>query len=215
LREIRVATDGSPTPIDGRMQEEAGATIVYIYPFKNRLSECLVLVAELSERDGRVLSPRSVILDTFGYSKVAELMISQVNCLMEMEGNVLRFDAEKPVGWLIAYSMLTRVSITAGDVSALWEQVVGFTLDVLSTELLSPIGHLLPAEDGHPIVLVPFGHLSIIPLHAMKLPEGRYLCDRFRITYAPSSLFIKRGSKAIPPYGSDISVLGFRASTRS
>src|SRR5882672_12117573 len=57
-------------------------------------------------------------------------------------------------------------------------------LDVLYNELIAPIRPLL---DGctH-LVIVPHGPLHFLPFHALR-QSGRYLCDDFTISYAPSA----------------------------
>jgi len=57
-------------------------------------------------------------------------------------------------------------------------------LDVLYNELIAPIWPLL---DGctH-LVIVPHGPLHFLPFHALR-QSGKYLCDDFTISYAPSA----------------------------
>ena len=56
-------------------------------------------------------------------------------------------------------------------------------LDSLGAELISPVRSMLR---GNRLILVPHGGLHFLPFHALRC-EGRYLCDEFTISYAPSA----------------------------
>ncbi len=44
-----------------------------------------------------------------------------------------------------------------------------------------------PGSEVRAITLIPTGRLSLLPLHAARLPDGSHLLDHFAITYAPSA----------------------------
>ena len=56
-------------------------------------------------------------------------------------------------------------------------------LESLGAELVAPLRSLLR---GNRLIFVPHGGLHFLPFHALRL-EGRYLCDEFTISYAPSA----------------------------
>ena len=56
-------------------------------------------------------------------------------------------------------------------------------LEALETELLAPLHALLR---GTHLVFVPHGPLHFLPFHALRR-AGRYLCDDFTVSYAPSA----------------------------
>ena len=56
-------------------------------------------------------------------------------------------------------------------------------LDSLGGELLEPLRPLLR---GRHLIFVPHAALHFLPFHALRL-EGRYLCDEFAVSYAPSA----------------------------
>lgn len=56
-------------------------------------------------------------------------------------------------------------------------------LDALGAELIAPLRSML---HGSRLILVPHGGLHFLPFHALHI-EGRYLCDEFTVSYAPSA----------------------------
>ena len=58
-----------------------------------------------------------------------------------------------------------------------WERALGA---VLEHELPGP-----PEQPEH-LVLSTDGPLSLLPVHLARMPDGRLLCERFRVSYAPS-----------------------------
>ena len=58
-----------------------------------------------------------------------------------------------------------------------WERALGA---VLEHELPGP-----PEPPEH-LVLSTDGPLSLLPIHLARMPDGRLLCERFRVSYAPS-----------------------------
>lgn len=82
--------------------------------------------------------------------------------------------------------------------SSLWNRVMGPVAECL---------HGLGEEQGdapRPVVLVPTGLLSLLPLHAawtedQAAPCGRrYFLDEFRVSYSPSALALSRGRATAP-----------------
>lgn len=57
-------------------------------------------------------------------------------------------------------------------------------LEALYQELLAPIERLFSGSKS--LVFVPHGALHFLPFHALRV-SGKYLCDEFRISYAPSA----------------------------
>ena len=58
-----------------------------------------------------------------------------------------------------------------------WERALGALLE---HELPGP-----PAQPEH-LVVSTDGPLSLLPFHLARMPDGRLLCERFRVSYAPS-----------------------------
>jgi hypothetical protein len=58
-----------------------------------------------------------------------------------------------------------------------WERALGALLE-----------HELPGPPDRPqhLVISTDGPLSLLPIHLARMPDGRLLCERFRVSYAPS-----------------------------
>lgn len=65
----------------------------------------------------------------------------------------------------------------------------------LHAELLAPLEGRLRAQR---LIIVPHGALHYLPFHALIDEQGRYLMDRFRISYAPSAS-VMAACLALPP----------------
>ena len=93
-------------------------------------------------------------------------------------------DAASP-GWLPAYQ-----ASFAGDEQT-WQQTIDRVLEELGNSLLAPLHGILVNElnvaEGSSIVLVPCEHLSLLPLHAAPIGNGRCFGDAFVVSYAPSA----------------------------
>jgi tetratricopeptide (TPR) repeat protein len=63
-----------------------------------------------------------------------------------------------------------------------WDRDLTF-FEELSGELLK----MLPVIEGVELLCVfPHGPLHLLPLHALKMPDGRYLIEKYAVTYCPS-----------------------------
>ena len=80
---------------------------------------------------------------------------------------------------LIARSGLPDETRTAGD-------PLGSRLRRFYDLLIAPIADLRPTGAAAPILIVPQGALFRVPFDALLGPDGKFLCERFTITQAPS-----------------------------
>lgn len=81
----------------------------------------------------------------------------------------------------LSRSMLGREQIR--DTLPLVEEAVAAHLTDLHAELIGPVARRLRAEQ---LIIVPHGFLHYVPFHALR-HRGRYLVDRYSISYAPSA----------------------------
>ncbi len=81
----------------------------------------------------------------------------------------------------LSRSMLGHEQIR--DALPLIEEAVAAHLEDLHGELIRPVARRLTADH---LVIVPHGFLHYVPFHALR-DGGRYLIDRYSISYAPSA----------------------------
>lgn len=65
------------------------------------------------------------------------------------------------------------------------QQAIRRLLHRLYTLLLAPVAHDLPSPGGH-LIIVPYGPLHTLPLHALSDGE-RFLVERYSLSYLPAS----------------------------
>ena len=111
-------------------------------------------------------------------------------------GRRLQLDSEVIDGkrWLLRFPTL-EVGLDASGaryrretnpdlVGVPWERALGA---VLEHELPGP-----PEPPEH-LVISADGPLSLLPIHLARMPDGRLLCERFRVSYAPSLAYFLAG----------------------
>jgi CHAT domain-containing protein/tetratricopeptide (TPR) repeat protein len=95
-------------------------------------------------------------------------------------------------GWINAYKAYSNKHEGKDtDTASAWQQQLTGTLAWLWERLLAPI-HLHLRDGAHlaqdaPVVILPPGLLGLLPLHAAgPSHHGRYFCDYWTVSYAPS-----------------------------
>ncbi|WP_208897518.1 CHAT domain-containing protein [Streptomyces incarnatus] len=97
------------------------------------------------------------------------------------------FDAQRVNG----LSRRFQAAVNEGRSSARWAGVLEDTCAELWSRCLSPVVQAVDPE--RPVILVPTGHLRLLPLHAAYRQEAdvpakrRYLLDEWLLSYAPSA----------------------------
>jgi CHAT domain len=63
-----------------------------------------------------------------------------------------------------------------------WDRELGF-LEALGDELLAFLPGIAGVEH---LCIAPHGPLHLLPIHALRMPDGRYVAEQFAITYTPN-----------------------------
>ena len=79
-----------------------------------------------------------------------------------------------------------------------WETALG---TLLQSVLPGP-----PDEPAH-LVVSTDGPLSLLPFHLARMPDGRLLCERFRVSYAPSVVYFSPAPAVDPAHVPSVAVL--------
>jgi CHAT domain-containing protein len=66
-----------------------------------------------------------------------------------------------------------------------WDNIIEHTIDTLGMRVWSAILDLVH-PDTRELVLIPSAGFNVLPLHAVQLPDGRYVDELFDICYSPS-----------------------------
>ncbi|TKJ39941.1 hypothetical protein CEE37_09395 [candidate division LCP-89 bacterium B3_LCP] len=153
------------------------------------------------KRNSRTPDDRSYEPDLASLSTAAPLKLIEVQRMLRPQSALLEYfltDTTVYV-WRITReeAELSSINIAIDDVI---EQVEGFRdaitvggavrkrSDNLYKALLEPV--IAAVKDGS-LVIVPHGILHYLPFHALLDNEGRYLIERFPLTYLPSASVLK------------------------
>ena len=64
-----------------------------------------------------------------------------------------------------------------------------------------------PADEPKHLVVSTDGPLSLLPFHLARMPDGRLLCERFRVSYAPSVAYFSPAPSVDPAQAPTVAVL--------
>lgn len=109
---------------------------------------------------------------------------------------ILRGGPTSEGGWILTY-------LRAGAGSAKWRAVIESAAETLWGALMAPVQERLLAlglVPGAPVVLLPQGLLSALPLHAAQRPAGaraRSFLDDFTVSYAPSGYTLRASLRGL------------------
>lgn len=77
------------------------------------------------------------------------------------------------------------------------------------TALGTLLQSVLPGPPGEPehLVVSTDGPLSLLPFHLARMPDGRLLCERFRVSYAPSVAYFSPAPTVDPAHVPSVAVV--------
>jgi CHAT domain-containing protein len=133
----------------------------------------------------------AAVISHAGMEIVSVSVMSRVQNLLEL----LRFQLSK-------FRMGSAYTLRFVDPM---QRAVESHLEQLYNELIAPLRSLL-AGYRH-VVFVPHGQLHFLPFHALR-NEGKYLCDDFTISYAPSATIFALCQQKRPKANSRTCVFG-------
>ena len=94
-------------------------------------------------------------------------------------------------GWIGDYlNYFNAPDIKRYDAFKFWLKTLDYVLSNIRTNLLEPLLVELPPQIKR-LILLPSGGLFLLPLHAIPLSDGKLLCQRYCISYAPSVQLLK------------------------